>query len=289
MANDVITMMSDMAPGRDEERYATIVKESRIPVLALAREALREDKLLLLPRALKLCLDTAARVPSCLFMAPGPRRDEYVFQTFVLWGRRVCHIAQVRLEVHGRERIDPARTYLFAANHSSPSDIPILSATMPAKAAFVANKLFSQIPVFSYWMRMSGAVFVEKQDSKAPMAAFRTMVKRLRRGRSLLLFPEGHMYQGEGLDGFQHGGVHAALMAGVPIVPVCLVGTGEVIPIGSMRISPRKRVSVEFGEPIEVAGLSRAERKDIDSLVRVRLLAMKANPPAGPAGDTGHA
>ena len=79
------------------------------------------------------------------------------------------------------------------------------------------------------------------------------------------------------LEEFKRGGIHTAVLAGVPIVPVCLSGTADVIPIGSMHIRPRRRVIVDFGEPIETADLGRDARRNIDGIVRDRLLAMKAS------------
>lgn len=268
--------MTDATLEMDEDRYKNIVMGSRIPAMALLNESIKEDRLLLLPRALRLCLRTMRRMPHALFMHPGPDRDRYVYHTLEDCSRRICHLAQIRLEVRGREGLEPGRTYLFAVNHSSPSDIPVLYATLPAQAAFVANGLFTKVPVFSFWMRKSGAVFFDKGDRKAAIAVFRAMVKRLKKGRSLILFPEGFMHQGEGLEEFKRGGIHTAVLAGVPIVPVCLYGTARVIPIGSMHIRPRQRVTVDFGEPIETATLCRDGRKGIDAIVRERLLAMKA-------------
>jgi len=268
--------MSDALLETDEDRYKDIVVGSKIPAIALLNESIKEDRLLLLPRALRLCLRTINRMPRALFMNPGPDRDSYVYHTLEDCSRRICHLAQIRLEVRGQERVEPGRTYLFAVNHSSPADIPVLYAAFPTQAAFVANGLFRKVPVFSFWMQKSGAVFLDKGSEAAALAVFRTMIRRLKKGRSLILFPEGHMHKGDGLEEFKRGGLHAAVLAGVPIVPVCLYGTAEVIPIGSMHIRPRKHVTVDFGEPIETADLGRDARKNIDGIVRERLLAMKA-------------
>ena len=268
--------MGDALLDMDEDRYKDIVVGSRIPAIALLNESVKEDRLLLLPRALRLCLRTMDRMPRALFMHPGPDRDRYVFQTLEDCSRRICHLAQIRLEVRGQEMVDPGRTYLFAVNHSSPADIPVLYAALPAQAAFVANGLFTKVPIFSFWMRKSGAVFLDKGNQTAALAVFRTMVRRLKKGRSLILFPEGHMHKGEGLEEFKRGGIHTAVLAGVPIIPVCLCGTADVIPIGSMHIRPRGRVTVVFGEPIETGSLGRDARRNVDGIVRDRLLAMKA-------------
>jgi len=259
----------------NEERYVRILESSIFPPWGLFRASLREDYRFILPRIIHLTFRTVERIPKSLFMPRCPRRDRYVFETLDRWAKQVCKLCQMKLEIRGREHIDPVRTYLFVANHMSPVDIPAIYAALPQKAAFVANDFFSRIPVFSYWMKSSGAVFVKQGDSSAEMKSFRSMVKRLKKGRSLVLFPEGHIYQGAGLDEFKRGGIHSALFAGVPIVPLCLYGTQDVIFPGSLQAAPRKKVVVEFGQPIEPGTLSRDQRKRIDNTLHDTLDAMK--------------
>jgi 1-acyl-sn-glycerol-3-phosphate acyltransferase len=208
-------------------------------------------------------------------MHAGSERDDFVYETLRLWARRVCRLGQIRLETIGAQRLDPAETYLFAVNHMSPMDIPAIYATLPVKAAYVANGLFSRIPIFSYWMKKSGAVFVEQYDAEAELHAFKEMIKRLKKGRSLILFPEGYIYQGQGMAEFKRGGLHAAIIANVPIVPLCVYGTQHVMRAGSLHVKPRMRVVAEFGDPIYPDTLSRADRKDIERTVYRQLFAMK--------------
>ena len=259
----------------NENRYARIMESSIFPPWGLFRASLREDFRLILPRLIHLTFRTCKRIPKSLFMPQGAFRDRYVFETFERWAKKACRLCQIRLDIRGRENIDPVQTYLFVSNHMSPFDIPAIYAALPAKAAFVANAVLSHIPIFSYWMKLSGAVFVEQKNHTAEMASFRAMIKRLRKGRSLILFPEGHIYQGSGVDNFKRGGIHAALFAGTPIIPVCLFGTQNVIFPGSLRATPRKRVVVEFGHPLEPSTLSREQRKNIDSILHDTLDAMK--------------
>lgn len=261
----------------DSDRYLDIMQASRIPILSFFKEALKEDKRLLLPRALDTSIKTALRIPRSLFMSDGPRRELYVFKTLDRWAKKVCSLFQMRLQVVGPSRLSSDGTYLFVANHQSPADIVALYAALPVQAGFVATSLMAQIPIFSYWMHQSGAVFVEQGDRRGEMRAFRTMVERLKRGRSLILFPEGYMHQGSGLAEFNRGGIHSALIARVPIVPVYIGGTAEVLPSGSLKIEPRKNVVVEFGDPIEVGHLAREEREKVDARLRERIAAMKAS------------
>ena len=259
----------------NETRYARLIEKSIFPPWTLLRESFREDPKLLLPRMIMTSIKTVKRIPNCVLMQPGKMRTAYIFSVLRHWAKKCCRVGQVRLDVKGLENIDPSRTYLFVVNHMSPADIPVIYATIPLRAGFVANAIFLKIPIFAYWMRMSGAVFINQGNHEEEFTAFKLMIKRLKRGRSLILFPEGYIYQGEGLAEFKRGGLNAAVLAGVPIVPLCLYGTQNVMQAGSLHLNPRRRVAVEFGEPIETKDLSREERKGIDSLVYGRLKAMK--------------
>lgn|GEM_PF-83993 len=267
--------MNDSALRLASDRYLEIMRSSRIPILGLFAESIREDELLLLPRALRRTFRTALRIPRSLFMSAGAERDRYVYDTLTRWARKICRLCHVRLEVSGEARLDPGRTYLFVANHQSPADILALYAALPVRAAFVSSSVMSGIPVFSYWMRKSGAVFVEQGDRGGEMAALKSMVRRLKGGRSLILFPEGFMNQGEELAEFNRGGIFAAVLARVPIVPVFIGGTSEVMRTGTLRIAPRRRVAVEFGEPMDVSVLGRAARDALAESLRDRITRMK--------------
>jgi 1-acyl-sn-glycerol-3-phosphate acyltransferase len=260
----------------NETRYAKLIDGSRFPITTLLKQSLKEDTSYFLPRVLLATLNTMRRIPRSILLPRNAEREDYIFETFEDWAKDVCRIGQIKLEVSGSEKIDPKGTYLFVSNHLSPADIPVLMAVLPARAGFVANGIFRDIPVLSYWMRQSGAVFVNQGDPKEEIAAFKTMVKRLKRGRSLILFPEGFIYQGKGVGEFKRGGVHAAILAHALIVPVCLRGTQTVLRPGGLRVVPRKRVTVEFGEPIDPDRLGRQEKKNIETILHDTIAAMKA-------------
>lgn len=260
---------------RNETRYAKLIEHSIFPPWTLLVASWKEDPKLLLPRMIGLSILTGRRIPRAVCMKPGPRRTAFVYDTLHSWARRLCRLAKVRLEIKDAANIDPRRTYLFAVNHMSPMDIPALYASISVDAAFVANAQFLGIPIFSYWMRKSQAVFVSQNDPEAELRAFKEMIKRLKRGRSLILFPEGYIFQGEGMAEFKRGGLHAAVLAGVPIVPLCVYGTQHVMRAGSLHVDPRMRVIVEIGKAIDPGELTHAERKDIEGIVYKRLSEMK--------------
>jgi 1-acyl-sn-glycerol-3-phosphate acyltransferase len=179
------------------------------------------------------------------------------------------------MELRGAERIDPSKVYLFASNHSSPFDPPLAHAALPVPAAFVCNAALAEIPVFSTWLRHSGSVLVAQGKGDGEIVAFKHMIAALKGGTNLLLFPEGYIHQGSGLAEFKRGGIYSAVISGASIVPMCVSGSQEVMRAGDLRVSPRRRVLVEISEPIDTTRISHAERKNIESVVRERMLEMK--------------
>ncbi|GAB6277513.1 MAG: hypothetical protein SAMD01599839_20530 [Rectinema sp.] len=258
-------------------RYAEIALKSRIPLFRFLHVAMKEDSLLLLPRILIRTIKTMRRIPQTFFIKEESELEHYVFQTISQWSKAVLKITKMKIDVRGAELLKPDQTYLFVSNHRSPADIPLLFAMIPQHTAFVANGIFQKIPAISYWMRASGSVFIDQNNPKSALKAFKAMTRRLRRGRSLILFPEGHMHQGKGLDTFNRGGIFSAVLTGAPIVPICLYGTDKVIRPGSFHINPRRPVVASFGSPIATTSLSRSEKKNIDTILHDVILRMQAS------------
>ena len=256
-------------------RYAEIVTQSNKPLFTFLRVSIREDLRFTLPRIIMRTAKTMRRIPRTFIIKNEKELDQYVFETISLWARSLIRITKMDLEVRGAEKILPDKTYLFASNHRSPADIPLLFVCIPQPAAFVANDLFRKIPALSYWMRASGSVFVDQGNTQSEVRALKAMEKRLKKGRSLILFPEGHMHQGKGIGEFSRGGLFAAVLCGVPIVPICTYGTDKVMRPGSFHINPYRHVVVEFGDPIETKNLDRADKKRIHLVVHDIIKSMR--------------
>ena len=262
-------------PLKNEARYALVWNSSRFHVWAMLREAWREDHELRLPRFLAWTFGTFVYIPFALLRPRGPARMAYVDRMLRTWGRMLCRIADVRLDVRGSGRLDPARTYLFALNHSSPIDVTFAYATTPNPSSIVANIEFDDIPVVNFWLRNSDTVMVKREDPEGEFAAFKKMTRLLHEGRSVVIWPEGYIHRGKGIAEFKRGGVQAAVLAGVPVVPVCVYGSARVMVAGSLHLESGKTVHVEFGEPIETRQLTRDGRRGLEETVRQRILEMK--------------
>jgi 1-acyl-sn-glycerol-3-phosphate acyltransferase len=184
-----------------------------------------------------------------------------------VWAPGCLRIGGARLQVEGRERIDPSRACFFAANHQSWIDIPVLFAALPPPVLFLAKRELARVPLMGRYIEKMGMVFVDRADRRQAVRTVGHAAARLREGRSILSFPEGTRSPDGRVQRFKTATFAAAVEAGVPVVPVALEGAVRVLPRGPLRIRPGL-IRVRIGERISTAGLTRADRAELASRVQ---------------------
>lgn len=179
------------------------------------------------------------------------------------WARSVLAAAGVRVAVEDRARLDPARPVVFVANHQSALDILVVAAGLPYPFGFAAKAELAEVPFLGAAIRQSPSLFVDKRDARRAVQSVREAGERIRAGMSVLIFPEGvRTYRG-GLADFARGAFVLALEAGVPLVPVALLGGYRLMDERRALLRPGT-VGLVVHEPIPTAGLT---RKDVPALV----------------------
>jgi len=195
-----------------------------------------------------------------------------------VWARSLLWITGVRVTVEGLEKIDLNRNYLFCSNHLSYMDTPVVMSNIPAQFRFLAKKGLFQIPFLGTHLSQAGHIPVPLED---PRAAVKTMTSAAdviqKRGISMLIFPEGGRSEGV-LQPFKEGGAFIAIKAGVPLLPIALIGTREVMAMGSPVFHPFRRVTLRIGDPIPTDGLTTRDRGRLTEAVREQIVAMLAKP-----------
>lgn len=175
------------------------------------------------------------------------------------WSRSLLWIAGVKVEVEGLEKIAPGGSFVFIANHRSYFDVPVILPHISAQFRFLANRNLFSVPFIGYHLKRAGHLPV---DSGNPRDSLRTMSEAARviqeRGISILLFPEGGRTEGE-LDPFKDGAAYIAIKAGVPIVPIGLIGLRKILPMHGAIIRPGK-VRMRIGDPIPTLDLTLQDR-----------------------------
>lgn len=190
------------------------------------------------------------------------------------WSRMLLRVSGVKVTVEGIEKLDPKGSYVFVANHSSYMDTPVVLAHIPLQFRFFAKKGLFHIPFLGTHLRRAGHLPVVRDDPRASLKSATDAAIIIReRGISMLLFPEGGRTRDGKLQDFKEGAAFVAIKAGVPIVPVAMVGTREVLPMHSLQISPGK-VTLKIGDPIPTATLTPKERARLTALLREQIVEM---------------
>ena len=146
------------------------------------------------------------------------------------WARLSLMLAGVRLTVRGREHLSSGGPVVYMANHVSNFDILALYAGLPGQFRWLAKAELFRIPLFGYAMRRAGSIPVDRSNRKKSVLSMREAVRRIENGASVVIFPEGTRSRDGELQNFKTGSFTLAIMAKVPVVPVAITGSREVMP-----------------------------------------------------------
>jgi 1-acyl-sn-glycerol-3-phosphate acyltransferase len=171
------------------------------------------------------------------------------------------------VKVTGLEKIDTSKPHVYAANHASAMDIPVLYVYLPFQFRIVFKKELLAYPVVGWQLRRSGQVCIDQQKPTNSIAAIRSAVKSLKAGMPLVIFPEGGRTPDGEIKPFLPGAFFLALKAQVDIVPVALIGTYELLPMDTYHIKCRP-LEMRVGDPISTAGLTMRDLEGVSEKVR---------------------
>jgi 1-acyl-sn-glycerol-3-phosphate acyltransferase len=179
-----------------------------------------------------------------------------------VWARMLLAVSFIRVQVEGLEKLDPGGAYVFVANHGSYMDIPALLASLPQQFRFFAKKGLFSIPFLGTHLRRAGHLAVDRSSPRASLKSMQEAARIIGAGGvSVLNFPEGGR-SAEGLREFKEGPAYIAIKAGVPVVPVAIVGMRELLPMGSVHLRSG-RVVLRVGDPIDTKGLGTSDRMEL--------------------------
>jgi 1-acyl-sn-glycerol-3-phosphate acyltransferase len=220
-----------------------------------------------------IVLTTMAMGTVSMFASFLDPRGNYSHRIARLWSRMLILIGGMRVEVQGIEKILPGRGYVIASNHLSLMDTPLVLAYLPLQFRFLAKQGLFRIPFIGGHLRRAGHVAIPRDDPRGSLKAMSEAARIIQqRGVSALVFPEGGRSEGI-MREFREGAAYIAIKAGVPVIPVAIRGTREVLPMGSSLIRPGK-ARLRIGDPIPTAGMTLQARTALTASVRAQVAAM---------------
>jgi len=193
------------------------------------------------------------------FVDRGGAKQHAIART---WSRWILRTAMCPVRVVGLDRVDTSRPAVYAANHISALDIPLLFANLPFQFRILAKQHLFRYPFVGGYLKRSGQYPVDHSNARASIRSLGKAIEGLKSGMPLVIFPEG----GRAADGhimpFMSGAFYASIKAQVPVVPIAIVGTFEALPMNTYHIQPRELLLL-IGEPISPANFT---TRDMGSL-----------------------
>jgi 1-acyl-sn-glycerol-3-phosphate acyltransferase len=181
-----------------------------------------------------------------------------------LWARTLLLISLSPVTIVGREKLHEHETAVYASNHLSYMDTPVLFAKLPFQFRILAKQALWTVPFIGWYLNRSGQVPVDTKSSRSLIASLNRGVGTLKHGLPLVLFPEGGRAATGQLQSMMSGCAYMAIKAQVPLIPLTLVGTYELLPIHVYALHPRP-ISIVVGDPISTVGLN---ARDADALTQ---------------------
>jgi 1-acyl-sn-glycerol-3-phosphate acyltransferase len=179
-----------------------------------------------------------------------------------MWSRWILATAMCPPKVIGLEKIDTSQPAVYAANHISALDIPLLYASLPFQFRILAKQQLFRYPFVGGHLKRSGQFPVDHSNARASIRSLGRAIEALKNGMPLVIFPEG----GRAADGhimpFMSGAFYASIKAQVPVVPMAIVGSFEALPMNSYHIQPRE-LKLFVGDPVSPVAYS---IRDMDAL-----------------------
>jgi 1-acyl-sn-glycerol-3-phosphate acyltransferase len=186
------------------------------------------------------------------------------------WSRLILRTILSPMKVTGLEKIDTSSPHVYAVNHASAMDIPVLYAYLPFQFRIVFKKELLNYPVIGWHLKRSGQVCIDQQAPSRSIASIRSALKSLKAGMPLVIFPEGGRTPDGRVKPFLPGAFFLAIKAQVDVVPVALVGTYELLPMNTYHIKPRP-LEMRVGAPISTAGCDLRHMEELSAKVQKAL------------------
>ena len=192
----------------------------------------------------------------------------------VIWGKTLSFIFNIKLIEKGKHNLQD-RNYIFAANHASLIDIPLLLIAVNRYTVFIAKSELNKIPIFKSILDMAGFIFVDRKINDNAVKSMNNLMDDIKKiPRSVAIFPEGTRTSDGELLPFKKGAAIFAINTDIPVVPVAISGTFSWSKKKLFDMS-QSVISFEFGEPIVTENYSFDDRDHLNERIKTKIKNMK--------------
>jgi 1-acyl-sn-glycerol-3-phosphate acyltransferase len=193
-----------------------------------------------------------------------------------VWARSILRTVGLAVRVDGLEHLSSVQPAVYAANHLSAVDIPVLYASVPGQFRILAKQELFRYPFLGWYLKRSGQIPIVYGDAHASLRSLNRAGDALRKGMPLVVFPEGGRSRTGQLQEFMGGAFYVAIRAQAPVVPMAIVGSYEALPINSFHMLPGV-VHLVIGEPIATTGMRLRDMEKLGQRVRQVIVELYAS------------
>ncbi len=186
------------------------------------------------------------------------------------WARAVVWGTGCSVKVRGAENLHSQSVAVYASNHTSYMDTPVVFGTLPFQFRILAKKELWPIAFIGWYLDRSGQIPIDTANPHATMSSLAAGVKALRSGMPLFVFPEGGRTADGELKPFLSGAAYLAIRAQVPLVPIALSGVYDLLPIHTHHLYPGE-LTVSVGEPMETRGMTPRQTEELNARLRAAI------------------
>ncbi len=186
------------------------------------------------------------------------------------WARINSWVTPMLVSVQGRHHIDPTQSYVIVCNHQSQYDIFVLYGWLNIDFKWVMKQELRNIPVIGIACDKLGHIYVDRSRREAALASIEAAKTRVTDGTSVLFFPEGTRSRNGQLKSFKKGAFHFALDLQLPLLPITIEGTRQILPSDTLDLFPG-RATMTIHAPIDIQGYRRESIKELAALVRQKI------------------
>jgi len=216
-----------------------------------------------------LCITTATLVYLVSF-----QKNVMLFLAKNLWARPMLIFVGSRVVVHGKEKLTKGQHYLIMANHASYADIPALFRALPFYLHFIAKMELKKVPFLGWYMGLSGMIFIDRQNKVKSKQSIDAAAELIKKGKSVVIYPEGTTSQDGKIHRFKKGGLHLALASESVILPVRIKGTFKAWPNNSNFKLRGGKIDVFIGNPIPFEDYKNRDHDEFIDEVREEVIAL---------------
>jgi len=209
-----------------------------------------------------------------IFAAFVPPRGDWFLLFARGWSRTILALSGVRVRVLHPERLRPGESVVLVSNHESFADIVVLLANVPFQVRFLAKRGVFSVPILGWSIRAAGFIPVDRGDRTRSAATVEAALARLEGGRSLVIFPEETRTRTGELLPFKKGAALLALKSGLPILPVAISGTRDVLQRTTL-VPTAGEVVVAAGELLPAEGGTAKDRNALTASAREAVAALR--------------